>query len=396
MLPHFGPPGDVWARLARVAPRAEGPREALPAGLPIIAVGGQVPWQAAMEPRLRGLLGHSALADSAIRYLSRGAPSTVDSYGSHWGQFQAFCDREGRVSLPASESTILLYVASLGERGTVKASSLQPYLSAINRIHRDVTGVEVGPAGGSLLTKLRQGIAWEQSQAPSIPSNTRVALPAEIPLLAVVVGRAMRNPQIRNEAAELREITAVALGFLCMGRADTMVHIGERDITWSASHLYIVLEHEKGRSRREDPRARTLVFPVQPSLQPLIDVLEKWRVCRMTWGHSTLFFALKGETLHKSPHVPMTAWLLNVCARLNEQPPPGYAWSSHSLRKGGASAASAIGVPLSTIRHIGGWAVSSSVVNQYIDPAVLASVGAWFFFGAFAPTSPPPGFKFLF
>ena len=115
--------------------------------------------------------------------------------------------------MPASEATILLYVASLGERGTVKASSLQPYLSAINRVHRDVGGGEVGPAGGGLLTRLRQGIAWEQSQAPSIPSNTRVALPAEIPLLAVVVGRAMRNPQVRNEAAELREVTAVALGF---------------------------------------------------------------------------------------------------------------------------------------------------------------------------------------
>ena len=175
-----------------------------------------------------------------------------------------------------------------------------------------------------------------------------------------------------------------------------MVHIGERDITWSASHIYIVLEHEKGRSRREDPRARTLVFPVQPSLQPLIDVLEKWRVCRMTWGHSTLFFALKGETLHKSPHVPMTAWLLNVCARLDEQPPPGYAWSSHSLRKGGASAASAIGVPLSTIRHIGGWAVASSVVNQYIDPAVLASAGAWFFVWCIFPHISSPRVKISF
>ena len=110
-------------------------------------------------------------------------------------------------------------------------------------------------------------------------------------------------------------------------------------------------------------------------------------------GTQHIVFALKGKTLHKSPHVPMTAWLLNVYARLDEQPTPGYAWSSHSLRKGGASAASAIGVPLSTIRHIGGWAVASSVVNQYIDPAVLASVGAWFFFGAFAPTSPPRGLK---
>eukprot|EP00873_Tetraselmis_striata_P028273 jgi/Tetstr1/448537/TSEL_035799.t2 len=50
------------------------------------------------------------------------------------------------------------------------------------------------------------------------------------------------------------------------------------------------------------------------------------------------------------------------------------------LRKGAASAANAIGVPLSHIRYQGGWATNSDVVLDYIDPNVLPSPGAWFFF----------------
>eukprot|EP00873_Tetraselmis_striata_P009203 jgi/Tetstr1/429467/TSEL_019375.t1 len=55
------------------------------------------------------------------------------------------------------------------------------------------------------------------------------------------------------------------------------------------------------------------------------------------------------------------------------------------LRKGAASAANAIGVPLSHIRYQGGWATNSDVVLDYIDPNVLSSPSAWFFFGHIAP-----------
>eukprot|EP00873_Tetraselmis_striata_P022960 jgi/Tetstr1/443224/TSEL_031262.t1 len=55
------------------------------------------------------------------------------------------------------------------------------------------------------------------------------------------------------------------------------------------------------------------------------------------------------------------------------------------LRKGAGSAANAIGVPLSHIRYQGGWAINSDVVSDYIDPNVLPSPGAWFFFGHIAP-----------
>eukprot|EP00873_Tetraselmis_striata_P033399 jgi/Tetstr1/453663/TSEL_040619.t1 len=66
-------------------------------------------------------------------------------------------------------------------------------------------------------------------------------------------------------------------------------------------------------------------------------------------------------------------------------PPAGFCWSSHSLRSGGASAASATGVPMPTIRWLGGWKVGSGVVLNYIVPGILDSAGARYFFGSLAP-----------
>eukprot|EP00873_Tetraselmis_striata_P005481 jgi/Tetstr1/425745/TSEL_016165.t1 len=63
----------------------------------------------------------------------------------------------------------------------------------------------------------------------------------------------------------------------------------------------------------------------------------------------------------------------------------GFNADEKNLRKRAASAANAIGVPLSHIRYQGGWATNSDVVLDYIDPNVLPSPGAWFFFGHIAP-----------
>eukprot|EP00873_Tetraselmis_striata_P029248 jgi/Tetstr1/449512/TSEL_036600.t1 len=81
----------------------------------------------------------------------------------------------------------------------------------------------------------------------------------------------------------------------------------------------------------------------------------------------------------------MSDWLSTAVRLVVAALPAGTSWTSHSLRKGAASAANAIGVPLSHIRYQGGWATNSDVVPDYIDPNVLPSPGAGFFFGHIAP-----------
>jgi hypothetical protein len=53
-------------------------------------------------------------------------------------------------------------------------------------------------------------------------------------------------------------------------------------------------------------------------------------------------------------------------------PPDGFCWTSHSFRKGAATAAYTVGVTLQNMKHFGGLSTDWSVVLDYIDPIVLA------------------------
>ncbi len=70
-------------------------------------------------------------------------------------------------------------------------------------------------------------------------------------------------------------------------------------------------------------------------------------------------------------------------------PPEGLSWTSHSLRKGVASAANAIGVRLTDIRYASEWSTNSTVLEaKYIDFAMLPTPAARLFFGYLCKDAP--------
>ena len=62
------------------------------------------------------------------------ASSTKQLYESVQKQYLQFCQSYGLVSLPASEQTLLMYIALLYIRG-LKASTVKVYLSSIRSLH---------------------------------------------------------------------------------------------------------------------------------------------------------------------------------------------------------------------------------------------------------------------
>ena len=74
-----------------------------------------------------------------------------------------------------------------------------------------------------------------------------------------------------------------------------------------------------------------------------------------------------------------------VLDHLGARPPAGEVWSGHSLRKGAATAAHAIGVSIASICHVGGWSIKSKAVYDYVDPTCRASAAARRFFGWLLP-----------
>jgi hypothetical protein len=78
----------------------------------------------------------------------------------------------------------------------------------------------------------------------------------------------------------------------------------------------------------------------------------------------------------------LSEWLVAAYTAAKRLPPEGFAWTSHSLRKGAASAAHAIGARLTDIRYAGGWSTNSTVLEaKYIDFTMQPTPAAWIFFG---------------
>jgi hypothetical protein len=84
-----------------------------------------------------------------------------------------------------------------------------------------------------------------------------------------------------------------------------------------------------------------------------------------------------------------SAWLALSLRTVNTSAPAGFKWTSHSLRKGAASAANCIGAPLPFTKYMGGWAKNNSVTERkYTDPTMTHVHAAWRFFGRLAPAPP--------
>eukprot|EP00873_Tetraselmis_striata_P014826 jgi/Tetstr1/435090/TSEL_024058.t1 len=86
----------------------------------------------------------------------------------------------------------------------------------------------------------------------------------------------------------------------------------------------------------------------------------------------------------------LTEWLRDAYLAAGAPPPPGFKWTSHSLRKGAASAASCVDVPLPAIKHMSDWSKNNDVVTgKYIDSMTMhPTPAAWRFFGWLVPVRP--------
>jgi site-specific recombinase XerD len=96
------------------------------------------PLSADLAETFQGLLGTDKLGVMAVALLSNSlAPSTYASYDSALKQFFIFCTEENIAPLQATPATMVRYTSWLALLGTVAASSLQPYFSAVNQFFRD-------------------------------------------------------------------------------------------------------------------------------------------------------------------------------------------------------------------------------------------------------------------
>eukprot|EP00873_Tetraselmis_striata_P007881 jgi/Tetstr1/428145/TSEL_018197.t1 len=315
---------------------------------------------------------------------------TLKSYAGRLSQFAEFChDSENISPLEATTATVVRYVAWIGERGHIAAKSLQPYMSAINTFF-ELHNLDPIAKDSLHLTSARRGLMLRQRRLDAAP--LRVPLPADVAYRFVTKAELIVSAPYPEYHHNFRALLASVVNFMFFARGLTGVSCRVRDVHVDDYNITLQVYREKGRAGRRGPDdLRVLLLPVSEHprvarlLHHFLDHVQSVPQVAVGLAKSNFWAVSSDEQSKPWIAATMSDWLSTAIRLVNAAPPAGTSWTSHSLRKGAASAANAIGVPLSHIRYQGGWATNYDVVLDYIDPNVLPSPGAWFFFGHIAP-----------
>ena len=352
-------------------------------------------WRTAMLAHWSAKLGDGALADEAAEMQAAALrPSTAGNYEAHWKTFVDFCLEEGLPWLPATEGTVLKYIAFQKRRGTVRGSSLQPYLSAINNFHEDFG--HDGPAKGRAVTRAVRGMTAMQTEAEEeqgCSATERTWLPA-----AAVRRVHQAADEIVVDSREslelLRSCVYVVVAFVTFGRPQTGTAMLRESLLRDSSGLSVVLQKEKGRNHTRTKRR--LRIPVD-GVKGLHELLELWETARDdAWlndaptrtsgtAGTASYWRLPWESGKHIKASEANVWIGNALQHVGRVPPEGGHYSAHSTRKGAATCARAVGVTMEKVCYFGGWSQLSSAVLAYIDPTAVVDNDMTYYFGWLAP-----------
>ena len=228
------------------------------------------------------------------------------------------------------------------------------------------------------------------------PPAVRIPLPAPVALDLLQYAELLQ-PKLTwdkpkcPKLLQFRALVAVLVNYTFFCRGECGVSMQTGDLAVHDETITLFLRKVKGRTACTAAQLPLLQIPVAslPRLANLIATFSQGRQQLAAAGSFHLpehFWALDPvEQGEQWTAATLSDWLALSCALVNHSPPPGFTWTSHSLRKGAASAANAINVVLTKIRYMGGWAKDSNVVHDYIDPTMAPTPAALVFFGHLLP-----------
>lgn len=363
----MGPGGSALRALAPA-------RQALPPryGLRLVTADSSSPFIAAIAAGLRSEapdLPAAVVHSLAVTIAARLAPSTWHTYASAFTRFVRFCASVQLNPLPASAATVLQYVDFLSQEGRLQASTVQPYLSAINTLHEQIGFPK--PAVGVPLASFLRG--WQRQQFFIAP------LPSEGQLKAMPAAFAQtmldRVPLLESVVA-LRAALFFLLSFVTMLRPDSLLSClliqGQGGVLTYAPLRFKTAGPVKGQARQVD-------ISRLPFLAAGIGRFERLKgdsSSSSSSGGSVSWWQLPGEQPPTTSHAE--GWFSS--ASRGALIPPSF--TLYSLRRGAASTALAVGVPLARIEFMGGWAEGSSALRRhYLDHSFPNNGAAQLFFG---------------
>ena len=356
----------------------------------------RLPWfEEALERRIDYLMseGNSfeEARDTSILRLTSLDDKTEGGYASVWKEFEdKFCAERNLLAMPASLQTGMQYIGWQAKRGFVHKESVENYLAAINRAHKDMLHPPPFARDSSghfvdedvKLTLVGMGKAQGQRMRDATASD-RLYLPAAIPLrflndAAEKLDNLLLDDQ--ESVTRTRNDLAVAFGYADFGRSQSQAGLSNPDIAFESSgDMVFVFREAKGLTKNK----HNLQYRWPRTSHPrLLAAVKKWlSVKRRLGGSFVQFWRLPWEK-KKLVGSDFDKMLQECCARRSVSPPPGFVYTIHSTRAGSLSEGNAIGVPLTKLKHLGGYSPASTVPEtKYIDPSCPPSPAGRAFFG---------------
>jgi hypothetical protein len=257
------------------------------------------------------------------------------------------------------------YTAWLALLGTVAAGSLQPYFSAVDKFFRDHQRQPI--AVGELLADTRRGL--EMLQHRLTPATSRLLLLAPVALAILLAADTLRRtlpwtPATIPHMQRFRACLAICVNYTFFCRAETGARCQTSDLIVDkpSQQICLFVRKSKGDQRRDagDKLVIAIHVAANPVLADMLDYYTEHRAafCKKYYNRPPPLafwsFSPAEPSADWGAASTISTWLALALLTVNTSAPAGFKWTSRSLRKGAASAASCIGAPLPVIKYMGG------------------------------------------
>ena len=311
----------------------------------------------------------SHLEEHASFYLSKGvAPNTARAYKSAQSRYWAFCARFSLPPLPASEQTLILFVAELAQ--DLAHSTIRSYLSGVRNLH--ITNGLPDPLPGSLrLNLVLNGIRRVKVHPPKV----------KIPVTPLVLHRLSKV--FLSTQADVNKVmmwAACCVGFYGFlrtaeftvpnGKFDPSCHLAIKDVAIDCHTSPSLLQIRIKMSKTDQYKHGTFVYMAitHNELCPVAAVLSY--LVHHPSGEGPLFQFRDGSPLTRARFVSEFRKALSSAGVQAD----GY--TGHSFQIGAATTAAAKGIPDNMIKALGRWTSEAYQIYIRLPREQLASVTA--------------------
>lgn len=282
------------------------------------------------------------------------ASNTNKAYRHAWKGFTTWCTEYGRTPLPASESTVLDFIAWCLDHKKYRLGTIQLSMAAIRFYHREA-GYQV-PTGDHVQELLRNA----PRKLKERPGGKKALTPKQLRRICMALESGDRP------AIAVRDQAMILLAFAAGWRRSEVSSLDLGDVSFDDDRVTLQLGASKGDQAGKDGRMVILPLGSMPATCP-VRVLREWIRVRGSWqGPLFCRFGCHGQLQRKRVSgLTLNLQVKKALAVIGENPAQ---YGAHSLRSGMVTASGESGADIIQIMQRTGHKRVETVL-KYVRPA---------------------------